>query len=60
MKNILLQTERKRLEAKVLETFREEMKGLTRDLQETLADDLVTAFQNRLAVFLRIQSKQAY
>jgi hypothetical protein len=60
MKNILLQTERKRLEAKVLETFGEEMKGLARDLQETLADDLVTAFQNRLAVFLRIQSKQAY
>ncbi len=60
MKNILLQTDRKRLEAKVLETFGEEMKGLARDLQETLADDLVTAFQNRLAVFLRIQSKQAY
>jgi hypothetical protein len=60
MKNILLQTERKRLETKMLQTFGEEMKDLTRELQETLADDLVTAFQNRLAVFLRIQSKQAY
>lgn len=60
MKNILLQTERKRLETKMLETFGEEMKDLTKELQETLADDLVTAFQNRLAVFLRIQSKQAY
>jgi hypothetical protein len=60
MAQLLAQEERKQLEKKMLETFKDDMKNLTEDLQETLADDLVTAFQNRLAVLLRIQSKQAY
>ncbi len=60
MTQLLAQEERKQLEKKMLETFKDDMKNLTEDLQETLADDLVTAFQNRLAVLLRIQSKQAY
>lgn len=60
MTQLLAQEERKQLEKKMLETFKNDMKNLTEDLQETLADDLVTAFQNRLAVLLRIQSKQAY
>ncbi len=60
MAQLFAQEERKQLEKKMLETFKDDMKNLTEDLQETLADDLVTAFQNRLAVLLRIQSKQAY
>jgi len=60
MTQLLAREERKQLEKKMLETFKDDMKNLTEDLQETLADDLVTAFQNRLAVLLRIQSKQAY
>ncbi len=60
METILAPQERKQLQKKMLETFKDEMKSLSRDLQQTLADDLVTAFQNRLIVFLRIQSKQAY
>jgi hypothetical protein len=58
MKQVLAPEERERLEKRLLETFKDEMNVLPRDLQETLADDLVTAFQNRLAVFLRIQAKQ--
>ena len=60
MKEVLAPEERKQLEKKMMETFKDEMKSLTKELQQTLADDLVTAFQNRLAVFLRIQSEQAY
>ena len=58
MKQVLAPEERERLEKRMLATFKDEMNVLPRDLQETLADDLVTAFQNRLAVFLRIQAKQ--
>ena len=48
---------RKQLQRKVLELFMDEMEDLPRDLQWVLADDLVTAFHNRLAVFMNIQSK---
>ena len=33
--------------------FREDTKGLSVELQETLLDDMVTAFENRLVVFKR-------
>ena len=33
------------------------MKKLSKDIQKILADDLVTAFINRMAVFTEIQSK---
>ncbi len=33
------------------------MKKLSKDLQKILADDLVTSFINRMAVFTEIQSK---
>lgn len=60
MEQVLAPEERKRLEKKMMEAFKDDMKNLTKELQQTLVDDLVTAFQNRLRVFLRIQSKQAY
>lgn len=48
---------RKRLQKMIMETFTNEIHTLTPELQTILADDMVTAFQNRLTVFQRIQSK---
>jgi hypothetical protein len=48
---------RKKLQKIMLEAFTSEIKTLTPELQAILADDMVTAFQNRLMVFQRIQSK---
>jgi len=48
---------RKQLQRKMLDLFIDEMEQLPRDLQWVLADDLVTAFRNRLAVFIKIQSR---
>jgi len=48
---------RKQLQRKMLDLFMDEIEQLPNDLQRVLADDLVTAFHNRLAVFSRIQSK---
>ncbi|MDH5415572.1 MAG: hypothetical protein OEW87_15655 [Flavobacteriaceae bacterium] len=57
MKRTLSQEERKRLEEKIMEIFKNETNTLPKDLQRILADDLVTAFENRLATLIRIQSK---
>jgi len=43
-----------------MEAFADEAKVLSQELQQILADDLVTAFQNRMAILLRIQSKRAH
>lgn len=48
---------RKELQRKMLDLFMDEMDQLPRDLQWVLADDLVTAFHNRLTVFMKTQSK---
>lgn len=48
---------RKQLQRKMLDLFIGEMEQLPNDLQQVLTDDLVTAFHNRLAVFIKIQSK---
>ena len=48
---------RKKLQKMMLEAFTNEIKTLTPELQSILTDDLVTAFQNRLVVFQRIQAK---
>jgi len=50
---------RKQLQTKIISTFNEEMQALNQELQQVLADDLVTAFQNRLKTFIRIQQKHA-
>ena len=49
---------RERLETKMAEVFKENMKGLSAELQRILLDDLVTAFQNRVNVLMRVQKKQ--
>jgi len=41
---------RKELEAKMASLFKENIKGLSTELQEILLDDMVTAFENRLNV----------
>jgi len=57
LKRLSPQAKRKRLENKIMQIFQGEMKKLSKDLQKILADDLVTAFINRMAVFTEIQSK---
>ena len=49
---------RQLLEGKLMEAFGDELKALSLEFQEVLIDDLVTAFQNRMSVFVKIQSKQ--
>jgi hypothetical protein len=48
---------RKKLQKMMLEAFTSEIQTLTPELQYILADDMVTALQNRLMVFQRIQAK---
>ena len=48
---------RKQLQRKMLDLFMNEIAHLPRDLQWILADDLVTAFHNRMTVFKKVQSK---
>ena len=57
MKRMLSQEERKQLEKKIMETFKNETNTLSQELQRILADDLVTAFENRLATLMEIRSK---
>jgi hypothetical protein len=57
MEKTYSQRTRKQLQNKMLELFIEEMDSLPHDLQQVLADDLVTAFHNRLTVFMKIQSR---
>lgn len=57
MERLTTQAKHKRLEKKILQVFQEEMKKLSEDLQKILADDLVTAFINRMVVFTETQSK---
>jgi hypothetical protein len=55
----LTPTERKQLQMKIIGTFKGEMRALNQELQQILADDLITAFQNRLKTFIKIQQKHA-
>jgi hypothetical protein len=48
---------RKQLQKMMLEAFTNEISTLSPELQYILADDMVTALQNRLVVFQKIQSK---
>jgi hypothetical protein len=52
--------QRKDLEAKMTKVFKENVKGLSAELQRILVDDLVTAFQNRINVLIRAQKKRSY
>ena len=53
----LTSTRREQLQEEIISTFKEEMQALNQELQQILADDLITAFQNRLKAFIKIQEK---
>jgi hypothetical protein len=47
---------RNELKTKMASVFNEKIQILSKELQEILLDDLVTAFENRLTAFNRAQS----
>jgi len=53
-----LEVQRAYLESRMREVFGDEMKKLSEDLQSALADDIVTAFLNRISLFVKIQAKK--
>jgi hypothetical protein len=57
MKKSFSPQNRKKLQKMMLEAFTSEIQTLAPELQYILADDMVTALQNRLLVFQRIQTK---
>jgi hypothetical protein len=52
--------QRKDLEGKMAKVFKGNIEGLSTELQEILVDDMVTAFQNRINVLIRVQEKRNY
>ena len=60
MKQNITFKQRKELETKMAKVFKENIKGLSAELQKILVDDLVTAFQNRINVLIRAQKKRSY
>jgi hypothetical protein len=52
--------QRKELEGKMANVFQENLNGLSTELQRILLDDLVTAFQSRINVLMRVQKKGSY
>ena len=48
---------RKELKEKILDLFGETMQPLSKELQMLLADDLITAFENRFKVLNRAQTQ---
>jgi uncharacterized protein (UPF0218 family) len=53
----LTQNKREQLQVQMRKVFQEEMKLLSKDMQSVLADDIVTAFLNRIGLFLKIEAK---
>jgi hypothetical protein len=54
----LILKQRREIKAKMAEALKENIKGLSTDFQKILIDDLVTAFQNRINVLMRVQAKR--
>lgn len=50
MKQKITNKVRRKLVAKMMMTFKENIRNLSTELQEILLDDMVTAFENRLNV----------
>jgi len=51
--------QRRELGDKMSKVLKENIHGLSTELQEILLDDLVTAFQNRINVLIRVQEKRS-
>jgi hypothetical protein len=60
LKHDMTLKQREELEAKMTEVFKENIQTLSTELQKILVDDLVTAFQNRINVLIRVQRKTSY
>jgi hypothetical protein len=60
LKREMTPKQRRELEAKISRTLKQNVKGLSAELQKILIDDLVTAFQNRINVLIRAQAKRGY
>lgn len=60
MKQNLTAKTRIELEAKLGGVLKENIRELSTELQKILLDDLVTAFQNRINVLMRVQEKRSY
>lgn len=58
MRKDLTLKQRREIKAKMAEALKENIKGLSTDFQKILIDDLVTAFQNRINVLMRVQAKR--
>ena len=59
MRKDLTPKQRREIRAKMAEALKENIKGLSTDFQKILVDDLVTAFQNRINVLMRVQAKSS-
>jgi hypothetical protein len=53
----IAERERKEIEAKLANVFREEINELNTELREILLDDMVTAYENRLNVLNQASDK---
>ncbi|MFQ6064783.1 MAG: hypothetical protein ACE5L6_04825 [Candidatus Bathyarchaeia archaeon] len=58
MKETLTKKERKELQKKLIGVLKGQISHLSAELQQILADDLITALQNRLIALARIQDRQ--
>lgn len=56
MKSRCTSKNRNELKLEIANVFQQNMQMLSKDLQEILLDDLVTAFENRLTVLKRSRS----
>ena len=60
MKQGLTIRQRRGLITKMGNVFRDDIRGLSIELQQILLDDLATAFQNRINVLIRAQKGRRY
>ncbi|MEM2466604.1 MAG: hypothetical protein QXZ47_04845 [Candidatus Bathyarchaeia archaeon] len=60
MNEKLTPKKRREIKAKMARALKDDIKVLSTDFQKILIDDLVTAFQNRINVLMRVQAKRSY
>lgn len=52
--------QRRNMSTRMSKVFTQDTKRLSAELQAILVDDLVTAFENRINVLIRTQTKRSY
>lgn len=60
LRQVVRLRDRKELKTKMLKVFRKNVVTLSKEMQEILMDDLVTAFQSRMSVLSRVQEKRGF